>query len=224
MIAATAAQIAALRLDPARPILVVDADEVVVHFALPFADWLIAQDWRLHLREYRLDRAIRRESGDLADPQTTGHLILSFIDSETLHQPATPGAAECLAKLSAHASILILTNVPMHRQPDRIRNLASLGMAYPVIANAGPKGPALAALSQLTRAPLAFIDDNPAQIDSAAGHAGRIRRIQFTGCPLVRGVLPVAITAQACPGSWAELQKDFLDYINQSATSENFLK
>ena len=53
-------QIEAAGLAPGRPLLAVDADEVLVHFAPHLARWLEGLGWRLALTEYRLDGAIRK--------------------------------------------------------------------------------------------------------------------------------------------------------------------
>ncbi len=213
MIAETARQISHLPLRPGRALLVVDADEVLVHFARPFGAWLAALGWTLRLQEYRLDRAIRNNAGDLANPVETHDLIMAFIDSQTLHQPATEGAAASLAALSPLAQILVLTNVPLHRHRDRMRNLASLAMPYPVVVNRGPKGPALALLARRVTAPIAFIDDNPGQIDSAAVCAPDVHRVHFTGCDLVRTVLPVAGSAHLRPENWQEITASLTAYF-----------
>ncbi len=210
----TARQIATLRLPRNRALLVVDADEVLVHFAQVFSRWLVLQNWQLELHEYRLLHSIRRADGEIASVELTHELIVAFIDEQTLHQPATLGAADCLADLAEHASIVVLTNVPLHKQTDRIRNLAGHSMPYPVIANTGPKGPALAALDKLTTAPIAFVDDNPEQIDSAAECANHIRRLHFTGCPLVASVLPPTKSADFRPKNWTELNTDLTNFFS----------
>lgn len=207
------AQIAALDLQANKPLLVFDADEVLVHFALPFSHWLKQQDWHLQLHDYNLLHAIKSANGQAADPAQMRILIDGFIDSQTRHQPATAGAAQCLAHLANHAQILILTNVPHHRKAERMLNLAEHAMPYPVIANHGPKGPALAHLARLTRAPIAFVDDNPDQIASAAEHAPQIHRVHFTGCDFVRGVLPFAPTANAHPKTWVELSLEMSNFL-----------
>lgn len=213
MIPETAQQVAALALQPDRPLVVVDADEVLVHFALPFGSWLERRDWRFGLHEYQLDRAISRADGSNATALETHHLIMDFIADQTLHQPATAGAAATLASIARQAQIVVLTNVPLPQREHRQINLAGHAMAYPVIVNEGPKGPALAEFACRVTAPIAFIDDNPGQIDSAAVHAPHILRFQFTGCDLVRAVLPPANSASLRPQNWTELQNELSNFL-----------
>lgn len=213
MIDATARQIAGLHLAEGQNLLIVDADEVLVHFALPFGKWLEPQGWDFQLREYWLDTAISR-AGKPARPQKISALIAEFIASHTISQPATPGAIETMQSLSRLARIVVLTNVPLHKLADRQANLSALGLNVPVIGNVGPKGPALAELSRRARGLVAFVDDSAEQIASAAEHAPDILRIQFTGCDLVRSVLPPAPQAQHQPGTWRQTEGELRQFFD----------
>lgn len=199
----TRKQIAKIDLVPDRPLLIVDADEVMVHFAQPFTRYLEALAWELHLTEYRLEYAIKRVDGLVADPDMTFELVHGFIDAETRTQPAITGAAATLATLAKEAQIVVLSNVPQRRYVDRQENLVGHEMPYPLVANSGPKGPALLALAARMQAPVAFIDDSPAQIQSAAEHAAHIYRVHFTGCDIIRKVLPDVKCANATPDDWS---------------------
>lgn len=209
----TGRQIAALDLQPDKPLLVFDADEVLLHFALPFSQWLNQRDWHLHLHHYSLLHAIKSADGAVADASQTRALIEGFINMQTRHQPATAGAAACLAHFALQAQILVLTNVPQHRRLERVQNLVGHAMPYRVIANQGAKGPALAELSRRVAARIGFVDDNPDQITSALDHAPHVHRIHFSGCDLVRAVLPQAKSANSRPQSWAELQNDLTNFL-----------
>ncbi len=196
-------QIAKINLVPDRPLLIVDADEVLVHFARPFTRYLEALEWELHLTEYRLEYAIKRADGFVANPDMTFELVHGFIDAETRLQPAIDGATGTLADLAKQAQIVVLSNVPQRRYLDRQANLEGHGMPYPLVANSGPKGPALMALTARMQAPVAFVDDSPAQIESAAEHADHIHRVHFTGCDIIRSVLPDVKCANATPEDWS---------------------
>lgn len=203
MLDETKAQIAALNLSADKPLLIVDADEVLVHFLQPFTRYLEALDWQIHLTEYRLEYAIRRANGLVADVDETFDLVHGFIDAETHRQPTINGAAPALATLAEQAQVVVLSNVPQRRYLDRLTNLRGHGMDYSLVANSGPKGPALAALSTGMKAPVAFVDDSPAQIESAAEHASDIHRIHFAGCPVIKSVLPDVKCANATPDDWS---------------------
>lgn len=203
MLDETRDQISTLNLSMDKPLLIVDADEVLVQFLQPFTKYLNALDWQIHLTEYRLEYAIRRAGGLVADPDETFELVHGFIDAETHRQPMIEGAAMSLAALSGQAQVVVLSNVPQRRYLDRRTNLRGHGMDYALVANSGPKGPALAALSTGMKAPVVFVDDSPAQIESAAEHASHIHRIHFAGCPVIKNVLPDVKCANATPDDWS---------------------
>lgn len=194
-------QIAALSLDPECPLVIVDADEVLVSFALPFSQYLKARNWDLRLIDYSLEYAIWRDDR-VADPVETQALVNGFIDTETHRQPMIHGAQSALQDLSKMAQIVVLSNVPQRRYHDRLTNLAGHGMGHPLIANAGPKGPALRVLGASMRAPVLFIDDSPAQIESASEYAPHIRRVHFSGCEMIRPMMPVVTCADIAPLDW----------------------
>ena len=112
----TKKQISNIILDPNLPVLIFDADEVLVHFAKPFANYLKKHDHRLHLTGYRLDNAIKKAKTDeVAAPDTAKDLVWGFINEETKIQPAAKGAPQALKELREYAQIIILSNVPTLR-------------------------------------------------------------------------------------------------------------
>ena len=191
-----------------KPLLIVDADEVLLHFAKPFANFLNLHGWQLNLTGYRLDNAIiHKKEGHCADKERSQELVKMFITQETHRQPATEGAVETLESHAKSAQIIILSNVPIYAHKDREKNLKALNMNYPLISNQGPKGPVLGKLSSKTTRKTIFIDDSPFQIDSAAKHAPKIFRFHFTACELVKKTLPYTQGATHRPKNWPELNK-----------------
>ena len=59
-------QIAALRVEPARPLIVCDADEVVAEFMSAFERYMNGQGLYFTWESYRLNGNIRRTADDLA--------------------------------------------------------------------------------------------------------------------------------------------------------------
>lgn len=201
------AQLEALSLDPARPLLVVDADEVMVVFAAHLARFAEGEGLMMHLARYSLEGAFREVSGGrvLAFEEAIA-LINRFVTSETRHQVALEGAAAALERLSALAQIVVLTNVPRHGVADRLANLAGLGMGYPLVENGGGKGPALGWMAARAGRPTVFIDDSPRQIESAKATAPEVVTVHFTGAPMVAGIIPETEAADHRVASWAEAE------------------
>lgn len=202
-------QLLALDLDPERPVLAVDADEVLVLFARHLQRFIAAQGHRLDLSEYKLDGAITRVSdGRVLTREEGWTLIRAFFDAETLRQRAVDGAAAALRALSEdpalRVQVIVLTNVPQAAREARAANLAAQGIAYPVVANQGGKGRALRYLWDHTRRAVAFNDDSDLQLGSAARRAPGVSRVHFVADPDLRRLAGAARNAEHAVEDWAE--------------------
>ncbi len=208
MVPSTEQQIAKLTIEKSKPLIIVDADEVLLYFARPFSQFLKAKGWELNLTGYRLDNAIiHTNEKHFADKNKTQQLVKQFITEETYRQPATKGAATTLRTYAEKAQIIILSNVPKYAHEHREKNLFNVNMNYPLISNKGPKGPALKEISLKSSSKIIFIDDSPFQINSAAEYVPDIFRFHFTACDLVRKTLPHTKSATHNPKSWKEVSK-----------------
>ena len=202
----TKTQISNLNIDPNLPLMIFDADEVLVHFAEPFATYIKKHNHRLHLTGYRLDNAIKKaDTDEVADPDTAKELVWGFINEETKSQPAAKGAPQALMKLQAYAQIIILSNVPHSVHNDRVANLKSLNMDYPLISNEGMKGPAVKEILRNHKAQSFFIDDNPYQVESVYNDNQQTVCVHFSVCDLVKPYMPKAVGASIEPTSWEDL-------------------
>ena len=210
----TKKQISGLSLDPTLPLMIFDADEVLVHFAEPFANYLKKHNHRLHLTGYRLDNAIKiAETDDVADPDTAKDLVWGFINEETKNQPAAKGAPEALKKLQEYAQIIILSNVPHSVHDDRVFNLKSIDMDYPLISNEGMKGPAVKEILKNHKEVSFFIDDNPYQVESVYNDNQDTVCVHFSVCDLVKPYMPKAVGASIEPTSWDDLVLKLINYL-----------
>jgi hypothetical protein len=210
----TKKQISGLNIDPTLPLMIFDADEVLVHFAEPFSNYLKKHNHRLHLTGYRLDNAIKiLETDDVADPDTAKDLVWGFINEETKNQPAAKGAPEALKKLQEYAQIIILSNVPHSVHDDRVLNLKSIGMDYPLISNEGMKGPAVKEILKDHKAESFFIDDNPYQVESVYNDNQDTVCVHFSVCDLVKPYMPKAVGASIEPTSWDDLVSKLIDRL-----------
>ena len=202
----TKTQISNLNIDPNLPLMIFDADEVLVHFAEPFATYIKKHNHRLHLTGYRLDNAIKKaDTDEVADPDTAKELVWGFINEKTKSQPAAKGAPQALMKLQAYAQIIILSNVPHSVHDDRVANLKSLNMDYPLISNEGMKGPAVKEILRNHKAQSFFIDDNPYQVESVYNDNQQTVCVHFSVCDLVKPYMPKAVGASIEPTSWQDL-------------------
>lgn len=202
------AELRAVPLSTGRPLVAVDADEVLVYLADHLARYLEGIGYRMRLAHYQLEGSIYPAGSD--EPvafEGCLELIDRFFEVETLNQQPVPGAAEALARLSAKAQVMVLTNVPGHAGELRRRNLAALGMGYPLVVNTGGKGRALGWLAARAEAPVVFIDDSPRQHESAARRAPEVTRIHFVGASHVRRILVDSPAAHHRVEDWAECER-----------------
>ena len=199
-------QLAALDLDPRRPLLAVDVDEVIVGLAGHLGEYARNSGFELRLTGYRLDGALWRGDGSAASEDEFRDLFRGFFETQTRHQRVYPGAADALSSLSRRLQVVILTNVPFHARACRVANLADHGIDYPLVANAGPKGPVLRWMRERT-GPAAFVDDSPSQLSSAARDAPDITRIHFVGDEMLRGWLTEVEAAQHRAEDWEDIRR-----------------
>lgn len=196
-------QLEALPLTVGRPLIAVDADEVLVLLAAHLKRFLAAEGIELRLTEYRLEGTMFPDGAEHPLPfDESLAWIGRFFEDEVRRQQALPGAAQALERLSAIAQIIVLTNVPRHGTAGRIENLAGLDIPYPVVENSGGKGPALAWCLDRVAAPTVFIDDSPKQIESAAKHAPEVLRIHFAGADYVDRLIPDCADADHRVTDW----------------------
>lgn len=176
----TREQISGLRIDPGRPLVICDVDEVVVHFTRDFEDYIAALGLWLDTSSFALNGNVRRAAGGTAIATAeSAALIERFFADRTLHMQPIDGAVEALLRIGERAGIVMLTNLPHQAGDDRRRNLAGHGLSYPVVTNSGPKGPAIKAMAAMVEAPVVFVDDSPGFIVSAYQHAPEVHLVHF---------------------------------------------
>ena len=167
------AQLETLELDPARPLIISDADEVLLRFMAQLEHFLEKRGLWIDLGNFAISGNIK--SLETNEPVEVPDLIDEFFDAETRDIQPTSGAAQSLETLAVRAQIIVLTNLPAKNKQERIENLNAHGMNYPVIVGSGAKGPAVAWLSSRISAHVFFLDDIPHNVDSVAEHAPEVR-------------------------------------------------
>ena len=180
-----------LGLSTARPLVLIDVDEVLGMFMQGFGDFLAE-----HGLEFRVDRFALFQN--IYRPGAAQHLDL--VEGKALFdryfaghcdamQPA-PGAIVALNRLSDHVEILILSNAPASAERLRTNWLRKHGLTHPLILNTGPKGPITAGLVAQTPHPTAFVDDLLSNLDSVADHAPATATFQHVADLRLRPLAP----------------------------------
>lgn len=205
--AAVAAQIEALALTAGRPLLIADADEVLFYFMRGLERFLESRQLYFDWRSYALYGNIRRRQDDSPMAAEELHPLLQdfFAEATELLEPVD-GAAAALAQLADQAQIVVLSNVPIAARAARARALARHGMAFPLIANSGLKGPAVAALIRRVAAPTIFVDDIPHNHASVAQAAPEAHRLHFVADPRLAALLGPAPDCHHRAKTWEEIR------------------
>ena len=213
-------QIDALTMKRGHPIIVSDADEVLIQFISGLEKYLDTQGLWLDLQSFMLTGNIKyRASGEVLDKAEMPRLIQDFFASEAHQLIAVPGAAEALAALSDHAQIIVLTNVPFEQREARARNLAAQGMPYPVVANRGLKGSAVRYLAAQIEAPVFFLDDIPHNLESVAQAHAPSHRIHFVANERLAQVVPKSADSHLHTSDWAAAQNFILSKLGRGSVA-----
>ena len=194
-----------IRIDPTRPLIISDADEVLLQFMVGLERFLDRHACYMDITSFRIHGNVKhRASGDTVADETVTGLLKTFFESETGKLEAVPGATAALTGLSKHAQIIILSNLPETSRLARIENLLGHGIDYPVIAGKGPKGEVVKRLIENFTQPVVFIDDLPPHIASVATETPHVHRLHFIADTRLASLLPKAEDAHARIDTWPE--------------------
>lgn len=187
---------------PGRPLIVVDADEVLLRFVDGLDRFLRERGLFLDLVSYRLHGNVRRldDRTPLLDVEVTA-LLDEFREALDWLEPVE-AAQEVLGRLAPRASVVVLTNITPLQAGARQRNLTALGLGFPIVANSGPKGPAVRQLANRAAATAFFVDDIPQHLASAAEHAPDVLRIHLIGDARLKGLLAPCELAHLYAEDW----------------------
>jgi hypothetical protein len=197
-----------LGVDPDRPLLLVDVDEVLGLFMQGFGRFLEGRGLEFRVDRFALFQNIYRpgEAEHLPIDEGRSHFDDFFRLGCGDMEPA-PGAVEALRVLSHRSNVVILTNAPGPARMARARWLARHGMDYPLVLNTGPKGPLAAGMVSQVRGRAAFIDDLISNLDSVAERAPTVSRFQMVADPRLRPLAPAAPDRHRRIDDWRELRE-----------------
>jgi len=190
------------RLERGRPLVIVDADEVVLRFVDGFGRYLRRHGLYLDLGSYRLHGNVKRIDDDAAVLDVEVTALLEEFRSDLDWLEPVDGAREALAALGARAQLAVLTNITPVQAVPRARNLSVLGIDCPLVSNTGPKGAAVKHLADHASSATFFVDDIPQHIASVAQTAPQVTRIHLVGDDRLKPLLPPAKDAHFYAPDW----------------------
>jgi FMN phosphatase YigB (HAD superfamily) len=187
-----------------RPLLIVDADEVILRFAEGFDRFLRGRALFLDLTSYRLHGNVKRLDDRMPVLDVEVTVLLDEFRAELDSLEAVEHASEALSELRPHLDVVVLSNVSVSQAPPRLRNLAALGFDFPLVVNAGPKGPSVKSLAARAGSTAFFVDDIPQHLASAAEAAPDVYRIHLIGDERLKPLLPPSPHAHLRAEDWRE--------------------
>jgi hypothetical protein len=195
---------ATVPVSPARPLLIVDADEVLLCFADGFDRFLRARGLYLDFVSYRLHGNVKNAGTEtpVLDVEVTALLEDFRLDLQTL--AAAEDAVAVIQALEPLLQTVVLSNVTQAQGPARRRNLDALGFDFPLLLNAGPNGAAVKRLSQRAGQPVFFMDDIGQHHASVAELAPDVWRIHYVADTRLRPFMPTSAHAHVRAQTWRE--------------------
>lgn len=189
-----------------RPLFVTDCDEVLLHMVSHFADWVAeAHDLSFDLSAPGFRDALRDGNGRPVEAGRVWPLLDGFFRSEMHRQNLVPGAAEALAAISAHAEIVVLTNIGDEFEAGRVEQLERFEIRHRVLCNRGGKGrPVLELIEAMGPSAAVFVDDLAVHHESVSIHAPQVWRLHMVAEPRLAAHTPPAPHAHARIDSWEE--------------------
>lgn len=206
-------------LTPGRPLVVTDADGVVLQFTGGLERHLHRMGLYLDLTGYRFRGAVKRQDDGTALLDVEVQALVDEFRSELDDLDAVDGACETLRALAAVADIVVLSNVTEHQAAARRRNLQALGIDFPLIANdagqgyAGGKGAAVKALAQRAGATTFFIDDLPVNLTDVAKTAPDVLLIHLAESAELKELLGRGFQAHCHADSWVEAEAFIREHL-----------
>ena len=194
-------------IDPRRPLLMVDVDEVLAKFMLGFERFIGRYGYEMRITRFDLFQNIFSAGAEQHVAMDEGlELFNGFFRHGADDLEPADGAADALADLSTQADIVILTNAPGHGRDARSGWLKKHGFDYPLVVNSGLKGPAAAEMAARTAGASVFIDDLLPNLESVAESAPLVSRFQMVADERLRPLAPCAPERHPRHDEWPALK------------------
>jgi hypothetical protein len=199
-------------------LVIVDVDEVLAMFMHGFERFVGKHGYEMRIERFALFQVIFK-------PGETEHLDVSagralfdeFFRTGVEDIEPAEGAAAALEALRPHADIVILTNAPPGSREGRTRWLQRHGFPYPMVVNAGLKGPAAAALAARCNGTVVFVDDLLPNLESVHRDVPGVRTFQMVADHRLRPFAPCLPERHPRHDDWRQMREAIEAVVRGSA-------
>lgn len=188
-----------------RPLLVLDVDDVLLHFVGPLVRYMESQGARLELSTFRLfGNVFDVKTGTAIDNEGVSGLLNGFFDAQADWQTPVDGAINAVSSIAGQAEVVLLTAMP-HRHRDTRRILLDrIGLPFPLLTTEMPKGPAIRRLRGETGRAVAFVDDMAHNLVSARQEVADAHLFHLMADNSLRSLAPPPPPDVAIVMDWTE--------------------
>jgi hypothetical protein len=196
-------------------LVVLDVDEVVLHFIAPFQELLASFGARLHFDSFKMTGNVRSQSTGAA---LTGHELdrstEQLFREQERRQTLVAGARDAIHRLSTICDVVFLTAMPPQHYEPRRRLLDREGLAdRPMIATLRSKGALIAEMRQRWSGPIAFVDDLPSNLEGVRRSVPDVHLLHLMADQNFRPHLPPLPTNTSEAADWVEAERILRDII-----------
>lgn len=186
-------------------LLVLDVDEVVLHFIAPFRALLAEYGAHLSPDSFRLTGNVRSvATGTAISGNELDRVTDRLYREQERRQTPVEGVDAALAELSELADIVFLTAMTPSHYPARRRLLDAANLRYPLIATKRSKGAVAAELTERRPGTLVFVDDLPPNLVSVSRSVAGARLVHLMADDAFRPHLPPLPRGAVAATDWPD--------------------
>lgn len=188
-------------------LVVLDVDEVVLHFIAPFEALLGEFGAHLRAESFHLTGNVRSMStGAALSGSELNAVTVRLYQEQEQRQTPVDSVAGALQRLAGRADIVFLTAMTPAFYPQRRRLLDAAGLTHPMIATERSKGAVVAELAERWPGRIVFVDDLPPNLVSVGRSVPRARLVHLMASDVFRSHLPPLPQGAQGAANWEEAE------------------
>lgn len=187
----------------AKPLLICDVDEVVLHLVDPFVQVLQERGYVLKDHSFRLTgNVFDAKTGREATQEEVWAGLTQLFEEQDRRQHIVDGVVSNLNALAKSIDIVFLTNMPHEFRELRRSHLANQGLDFPLVTNTRSKVPAIQTLQAHCLHQVGFIDDTPKNLEQVRDRADGVHLFHFMANPRFRELAGAIDGITFSSGDW----------------------